>query len=99
MNAFETLANAAHEFREGLVGATIETAVGEFLTGTISHEIGGYLTESGERSVISATEASSQVPLIGDNLSRKTYGVLSGLKSVSRYVGKGTAYLFNKNIL
>ena len=96
MNTFKKIANAMHKFGDGLTGATIGTASGEFLSGIGLQEFGSTLTDYGDRSISSAAEATPQVPIIGESLIRRTYNVLSEVRTVSRVIGKGTAYFYNK---
>lgn len=101
MNTFNKITNAAHKFCSGLEGATIETAAGEFLSEFGYRGVGDYITECGNRSILSATEPARQVPLIGDGLSKGTFSTLSGIRSISRVINKGTSRvcdMYNKLI-
>ncbi len=97
MNTFQKIANAAHKFGDGLAGATMGTASGEFLSETGFQSVGDSLKEYGNSSISSAIEASYEVPLIGAPLSHCTSSVLTGVRDFSRLVGKGTAFLYKNS--
>ena len=99
MNPFKTITNVVRKVHDGLAGTTIETGTGEFLSEIGFQDIGSSLSKWGDSSIDEATEATRQVPLIGESLSSVTHSTLSGIRNVSRFIGKGTAYICKANIV
>lgn len=97
MKAFKKITNAVHKVHDGLVGTTIGTGTGKFLSEMGFQDIGSSCSKYGDNSILDATEATRQVPLIGESLSQGTHSVLSGIRAVSRFVGKSAAYICNQN--
>lgn len=95
MSFFGKIRNAAREFCYGLEGATIDSAVGEYLSESGQKEMGHFFSENGNRRINSAAETACQVPVIGERLSRRAYSTLSGIRSASRYLGKGVSRMCN----